>query len=83
MFGVPAVGDSLRDLDAALAVYALPVLVLSGKNELGLTSGDPIEDPRYAGCPVYDDLAAFTDDLLQGGLDDRIRRPPRSHGKSR
>ena len=31
--GVPAVGDSLRDLQAADAVGALPMLVLTGKGE--------------------------------------------------
>ena len=31
--GVPVIGDSLRDLDAALAVNARPMLVLTGKGE--------------------------------------------------
>lgn len=30
---VPVIGDSLRDLDAALAVNARPILVLTGKGE--------------------------------------------------
>lgn len=31
--GVPVIGDALRDLDAALAVNARPILVLTGKGQ--------------------------------------------------
>jgi D-glycero-D-manno-heptose 1,7-bisphosphate phosphatase len=31
--GVPSIGDAQRDLDAAAAVGALPILVLTGKGE--------------------------------------------------
>ena len=37
--GVPAIGDSLRDLEAASAAGARPVLVLTGKGEQTLKSG--------------------------------------------
>lgn len=51
--GVPVVGDSLRDLQAAVAVGAQPVLVLTGKGKQ--TANDP-ELP--ADTPIYPDLAA-------------------------
>lgn len=38
--GVPAIGDSLRDLQAAENVGALPVLVLTGKGEKTKAGGD-------------------------------------------
>ncbi len=56
---VPVVGDSLRDLQAATAVNAYPVLVRTGKGER--TLADPELD---RGIPVYDDLASYTDHLL-------------------
>ena len=51
--GVPAIGDSLRDLQAALAVGAQPMLVLTGKGNK--TLADPALPP---GVPVFADLAA-------------------------
>ncbi|RMG29361.1 MAG: D-glycero-beta-D-manno-heptose 1,7-bisphosphate 7-phosphatase [Gammaproteobacteria bacterium] len=57
--GVPAVGDSLRDLQAAEAVGARPILVRTGKGrrtEAALPPGH--------GYPVYDDLAAAVQALL-------------------
>ncbi len=51
--GVPAVGDSLRDLQAAAAVGARPILVLTGKGKK--TVADPALPPN---TPVYADLAA-------------------------
>jgi len=57
--GVPAIGDSLRDLQAAEAVGARPLLVRTGKGKRTLDRlGD---DCSY---PVYDDLAAAVDALL-------------------
>jgi D-glycero-D-manno-heptose 1,7-bisphosphate phosphatase len=51
--GVPAVGDSLRDLEAAQAVGATPILVLTGKGEKTRA------DPRFpAEVQVFPDLAA-------------------------
>lgn len=38
--GVPAIGDSLRDLQAASAVGAQPILVLTGKGEATQKAGD-------------------------------------------
>jgi D-glycero-D-manno-heptose 1,7-bisphosphate phosphatase len=39
MTGVPCVGDSVRDLQAAEAIDAQPILVLSGKGEKTLRAG--------------------------------------------
>ncbi len=51
--GVPAVGDSLRDLQAAAAVEALPILVLTGK---GAKTRDT--EPLPPGTQIFPDLAA-------------------------
>lgn len=51
--GVPMIGDSLRDLQAAEAVGAQPYLVLSGKGEQ--TQADPDCPPHAL---VFADLAA-------------------------
>jgi D-glycero-D-manno-heptose 1,7-bisphosphate phosphatase len=51
--GVPVVGDSLRDLQAAAAVGAAPILVLTGKGKK--TQLDPA---LPEGTPVFADLAA-------------------------
>ena len=51
--GVPAIGDSLRDLQAASAAGAKPILVLTGKGEQTLESGLLPE-----GTEVHQDLAA-------------------------
>lgn len=50
---VPAVGDSLRDLQAAVAVGAQPILVLTGK---GAKTHDHPDLPRET--LVFPDLAA-------------------------
>ncbi|HEY5293224.1 MAG TPA: D-glycero-beta-D-manno-heptose 1,7-bisphosphate 7-phosphatase [Burkholderiales bacterium] len=51
--GVPAIGDSLRDLQAASAAGARPILVLTGKGELTLKSGGLPE-----GTEIHQGLAA-------------------------
>ncbi|MDR0634437.1 MAG: D-glycero-beta-D-manno-heptose 1,7-bisphosphate 7-phosphatase [Azoarcus sp.] len=51
--GVPVVGDSLRDLQAGVAVGGLPCLVLTGKGEK--TREDPDLPPQTV---IFDDLAA-------------------------
>ncbi len=58
--GVPVIGDALRDLEAAEAVGARPILVRSGK---GLRTEAALPE-RFAGIPVYDDLAAAADALI-------------------
>lgn len=57
---VYAVGDSLRDLDAAREVHARPALVRTGKGEQTIRAGTGI-----AGVPIFDDLAAFATALLE------------------
>jgi D-glycero-D-manno-heptose 1,7-bisphosphate phosphatase len=53
--GVPVVGDSLRDIQAARSVGAQPVLVRTGKGERTLRDhGDELKD-----VPIYDDLASL------------------------
>ncbi len=61
--GVPAVGDSLRDLQAAQQVGASPVLVRTGKGERTLVKGESLK-----GVPVYANLAEYIDHLLEGQL---------------
>ncbi len=53
MKGVPVVGDSLRDLQAGVAVGGKPYLVLTGKG--GKTQGDPA---LPEGTEIFPDLAA-------------------------
>jgi len=53
---VPSVGDALRDLQAAQAVGAQPILVLTGKGEK--TRGEPLPE----GTRIYADLAAVADE---------------------
>lgn len=57
--GVPVVGDNLRDIEAAQAVGAKPVLVRTGKGVETIKSGK-----LPAGVEVHDDLAAYVDALL-------------------
>ncbi len=57
--GVPVIGDSLRDLQAARAVGARPILVRTGKGERTLVRGEGLEDVE-----VHADLAAAVDALL-------------------
>lgn len=59
--GVPAIGDSLRDLQAARAVGARPILVRTGKGERTLAQAPAAE---LKDVPVYDDLAAAVTALL-------------------
>ncbi|MDQ7073448.1 MAG: D-glycero-beta-D-manno-heptose 1,7-bisphosphate 7-phosphatase [Gammaproteobacteria bacterium] len=57
--GIPAIGDSLRDIQAAQTVGARPILVKTGKGEKTLKEAMLPED-----IAVYDDLAAAVDALL-------------------
>ena len=58
--GVPAVGDSLRDLQASSSVGCSPWLVLTGNGKKALAKGGLPENTR-----VCDDLSAVVDTLLQ------------------
>jgi len=56
---IPLVGDSLRDLQAAVAVDCLPVLVLTGKGKKTLEQGNLPPNTL-----IYDDLYSFVVDWL-------------------
>ena len=58
MRGVPVVGDSLRDLQAGVAVGCTPFLVLTGKGVK--TQADPALPP---GTQIFPDLAAVAAQL--------------------
>lgn len=58
--GVPAVGDSLRDLQACFAVGCTPYLVLTGKGEKTQEKGG-----LPPGTLVFPDLAAAVEHMLQ------------------
>ncbi|WP_374341628.1 D-glycero-beta-D-manno-heptose 1,7-bisphosphate 7-phosphatase [Azonexus sp.] len=60
--GVPAIGDSLRDLQAAAAAGCLPVLVMTGKGEK-----TKAEETLPEGTLEFADLAAAVDHLLGKG----------------
>jgi D-glycero-D-manno-heptose 1,7-bisphosphate phosphatase len=57
---VPVVGDTLRDLQAAVAAGGIPVLVLTGKGEKTRAAGGLPE-----GTQVFADLAAFADSVTR------------------
>lgn len=59
---VPAIGDSLRDLQAALAVGARPMLVKTGKGERTLAK--LAQDPQLKNTPVFEDLNDAVNYLL-------------------
>lgn len=58
--GVYAIGDSYRDIEAARAAGAIPVLVRTGKGERTLANhSDELKDVQ-----VFDDLMSATHNLL-------------------
>ena len=71
--GVPMVGDSLRDLQAAVQVGAAPYLVMTGKGEKTLATGG-----LPPGTQIFDDLSHMVDRLLhteQTVADADVARP--------
>jgi D-glycero-D-manno-heptose 1,7-bisphosphate phosphatase len=60
LLGVPIVGDSLRDLQAGIALGATPHLVLTGKGEKTLAKGALPE-----GTKIHADLMAFALAMLE------------------
>lgn len=60
--GVPAVGDSARDLTAGAAVGCEPHLVLTGKS--AALRGQPLPASFPAGTRVHENLLAFADHLV-------------------
>ena len=59
---VPVIGDSLRDLEAAIAVGAKPVLVRTGN---GATTENALPDD-LKDIPVFDDLSEAAAALVDG-----------------
>lgn len=59
LVGVPVIGDSLRDLEAAVAAGARPLLVRTGKGERTLAKGGLPDNTQ-----VFDDLAHAVEALL-------------------
>lgn len=59
---VPAIGDSLRDIEAAHLAGASPILVRTGK---GKDSESKLESDKKV--PVFDDLAAAAQHLIYSG----------------
>jgi D-glycero-D-manno-heptose 1,7-bisphosphate phosphatase len=59
--GVPCIGDSLRDLQAAESVGAQPILVLTGKGERTLREGQFAKN-----TVIFPDLASAVTGLLGG-----------------
>lgn len=60
--GVPAVGDSLRDLQAGAAAGCEPHLVLTGKG--AALRNEPLPAAFPAGTTVHEDLASFASFLI-------------------
>lgn len=58
---VPVVGDSLKDLQVAAAVNALPMLVLTGNGQKTRAA-----DEIPANTQIFEDLAAVADALVGG-----------------
>jgi len=56
---VVLVGDSLRDMQAAMAAAATPVIVRTGKGQKTLDTHKGLEH-----IPAFDNLASYVDDLL-------------------
>lgn len=60
LVGTPSIGDSLRDVQAAAAVGARPLLVLTGKGTQTQAEGGLPE-----GTQIFPDLAAAAEGLLR------------------
>ncbi|AHK80470.1 D,D-heptose 1,7-bisphosphate phosphatase [Ectothiorhodospira haloalkaliphila] len=72
--GVPAVGDSPRDIEAATVAGCSPLLVKTGNGARALAEG---RIPQ--GIPVYEDLAELVQALLRQCPPSQGGPPERSH----
>jgi len=63
--GVPVVGDSLRDIQAAMAAAAKPILVKTGKGQDTLDNHKGLEH-----VPAYENLAEYVSELLASESED-------------
>lgn len=74
LMGVPSIGDALRDIQAAAAAGAVPMLVRTGK---GLKTEPQLAQNGFDHIQVYDDLAAaaqaiiYQQQLKQDKLDNK------------
>lgn len=66
--GVPVIGDSLRDLQAAIQRDCMPILVRTGKGRSSELLLHQQTEPALRTAPVYDNLVAAVDALLGGTL---------------
>lgn len=57
---VVLVGDSLRDMQAAMAAAATPIIVRTGKGQKTMDNHKGLEH-----IPAFDDLASYVDSLLE------------------
>lgn len=57
---IPVIGDSLRDLEAAVAVKAQPILVKTGKGLKAIENGKLPKETL-----IYDDLSSVVTELLR------------------
>ncbi len=79
---VPAVGDSLRDLQAAHAAGCEPHLVRTGKSQALDAEHLELLIAQVPGTQVHADLAAFAEFLLKRELD-RQQLPAHGHAGAR
>jgi D-glycero-D-manno-heptose 1,7-bisphosphate phosphatase len=63
--GVPVVGDSLRDLEAAVNAGARPILVRTGNGKKTEAALDSALDSAFGSVTVFDDLAAAAAALVK------------------
>lgn len=61
LVGQPMIGDTVADIAVAKAKGMTPILVKTGKGERTLAK----QDPMLQGVPVYDNLLAAVEALLQ------------------
>lgn len=59
-----SVGDSLRDLQAAKAAGAIPVLLKTGNGKKTIQEIKALENSEFDGTLVFDNLSKFVDALL-------------------
>jgi D-glycero-D-manno-heptose 1,7-bisphosphate phosphatase len=67
---LPVIGDSLRDLQAALAVGAQPILVKTGKGQRTIAALE--QQPDLKNVPVFADLNEAVNYLLTGVKNDVV-----------
>lgn len=61
--GIPVVGDTIRDIEAARAVGAIPILVLTGKGSSTFEKGEGLN-----GVPIFDNLSSVVETLCNEKL---------------